>query len=224
MIQQGDFIELKKRLEEKNTGLVAVSKFQSLEKIHTLYDWGHRDFGENYVQELVEKYEALPKDIRWHFIGHLQTNKVKYIAPFIHLIHSVDSYKLLKEINKQAILHARTIDVLIQIYVGDENTKYGLDEKETLELLSLYEQQQESFSNIRICGFMGMATNTENIQQIVKDFKEMDALFSNMKLQFFYNHNHFKILCMGMSNDFNEAIEQGSSLVRIGSSIFGNRQ
>jgi len=223
MIQQDDYKALVSELNQHQAQLIAVSKFQAEEKIQALYNWGHRDFGENYVQEMVAKHAILPQDIRWHFIGHLQTNKVKYIAPFVHMIQSVDSFKLLSEINKQAIKLNRVIDVLLQIYVGEESTKFGLDARDVLELLSIYEQQKPLFQGIRIRGFMGMATLTNNTAIIHQDFKEMEALYCNMKTQFFLSHPEFDTLCMGMSDDYKIALEYNSNMVRIGSTIFGRR-
>jgi pyridoxal phosphate enzyme (YggS family) len=185
------------------------------------YNAGQRIFGENQVQELADKYEKLPKDIQWHLIGHLQTNKVKYIAPFISLIHSVDSIKLLQEINKQAQKNNRVIDCLLQIYIADEETKYGLGFDEVIELLESHEFTE--LENIRIVGLMGIATNSENQKQIKEEFYELDTLFKGIKISYFKNQDYFKELSMGMSADYKIAIEQGSTLVRIGSDIFGER-
>lgn len=223
MISQEQYNDLIDELKSYDAELIAVSKFQPQSKIQALYDWGHRDFGENYVQELVDKQASLPADIRWHFIGHLQTNKVKYIAAFIHLIHSVDSYKLLVEINKQAKNNNRNISVLLQCYVGHEDTKYGLDAKEILDILEIYDKQKNELSHITIQGIMGMATNTDEEQIIIRDFKEMEALYENMKIQFFLGKKTYNTLCMGMSNDYQLAIQNGSNLVRIGSHLFGHR-
>lgn len=193
--------------------LVAVSKIQSEEAIQALYNLGHRDFGENYVQELVHKYEQLPKDINWHFIGHLQSNKVKYIAPFVHLIHGVDSFNLLKEINKQAAKNNRTIDCLLQIHISKEETKFGLDEKELQELMSNPVINQ--LTNVRITGLMGMASFTEDNGLIKKEFATLKSIYNN--------YPQFSILSMGMSADYAFAIEAGSNMVRIGSLLFGSR-
>ena len=209
-----------KELDGKAT-LVAVSKTKPLEDIQALYDLGHRDFGENYVQELVGKYEQLPKDIRWHFIGHLQSNKVKYIAPFISMIQSVDSQKLLQEIDKYAQKHNRIIDCLLQIYIADEETKYGLDFDETIELLR--SEEFTTLKNIRIRGLMGIATNTENEKQIKEEFYELKTFFDGVKQSFFRKEASFNTLSMGMSSDYKIAIEQGSNMVRLGSTIFGQR-
>ncbi|MGB4843341.1 MAG: YggS family pyridoxal phosphate-dependent enzyme [Ferruginibacter sp.] len=193
--------------------LVAVSKIQSEEAIQALYNLGHRDFGENYVQELIHKHEQLPKDINWHFIGHLQSNKVKYIAPFVHLIHGVDSFNLLKEINKQAAKNNRTIDCLLQIHISKEETKFGLDEKELQELMSNPVINQ--LTNVRITGLMGMASFTEDNGLIKKEFATLKSIYNN--------YPQFSILSMGMSADYAFAIEAGSNMVRIGSLLFGSR-
>lgn len=224
MVNQSIYNQYVEQAKSHNATVVAVSKFQPIEKINQLYEWGQRDFGENYVQELVDKYQLLPKDIQWHFIGHLQRNKVKYIAPFIHLIQSVDSFKLLSEINKCAEQNNRVIDVLLQIYVGEEDTKYGLNTNELLDLLTIHEAQKSSFQHVRIRGIMGMATLTDDEQTISREFKEMEAVFSNMKQQFFFGENNFDILSMGMSSDYVSALDNGSNMVRLGSSIFGNRK
>lgn len=212
---------LKAEIESVNVRLVAVSKTKPNEDILEAYQSGQRIFGENQVQELVEKHEALPKDIEWHLVGHLQTNKVKYIAPFISLIHSVDSLKLLTEINKQAAKNNRIIDCLLQIYIADEETKYGLGFDEAIELLESQEYQE--LKNIRIVGLMGIATNTENQKQIKEEFYELKTLFDGIKVSYFKNEDSFKEISMGMSSDYKIAIEQGSTLVRIGSDIFGKR-
>jgi len=199
--------------------LVAVSKTKSVEEIKELYDLGQKDFGENYVQELTEKQSQLPKDIRWHFIGHLQSNKVKQIASFIYLIQSVDSVKLLQEINKQATKSARTIDCLLQVHIAQEETKFGLDENELYELLndSIFQYQ-----NIRIAGLMGMASLTDDMEKVRTEFKYLRSIFDkHAKLQ----TSNFKLqtLSMGMSSDYFVAIEEGSTMVRVGSLIFGAR-
>ena len=204
----------------KNVQLVAVSKLQPKESIILLYQNSQKDFGENYVQELLEKQQQLPADIRWHFIGHLQSNKVKYIAPFIYLIQGVDSEKLLTEINKQALKHNRKINCLLQVHIAEEETKFGLDLSELDEIIS--EIQNEKFGNIKIVGLMGMATFTENQDQIKKEFLFLKSIFDkNQSL----NTKNCKLqtLSMGMSGDYKLAIECGSTMVRIGSSIFGTR-
>jgi len=201
--------------------IIAVSKFQPIEKIQSAYDAGHRDFGENYVQEMVNKYQVLPKDIHWHFIGHLQTNKVKYIVPFVHLIHSVDSLKLLKEINKQAEKNQRVVSCLLQIHIAEEETKFGLASQEALDILS--SEEVKSFQFIKIKGLMGMATNTDNTEQIRKEFLSLKSLFDQFKNTFHLPNVQFEILSMGMSNDYPIAIECGSNAIRIGTLIFGER-
>jgi pyridoxal phosphate enzyme (YggS family) len=209
--------------EVKNAGasLVAVSKNRPSEEIKELYDLGQRDFGENYVQELVEKYEALPKDINWHFIGHLQSNKVKYIAPFVSLIHGVDSFKLLKEINKQGEKNHRVIDCLLQVYIAQEETKFGMNEDELDDIFGSAELKE--LKNIKIAGLMGMASFTENEEIIRNEFRYLKTLF--------HSYNNLTIACcqlsivsMGMSADYKIAIEEGSNMVRIGSLIFGERK
>jgi len=212
---------LKTEIESGNVKLVAVSKTKPIEDLMEAYQAGQRIFGENQVQELADKYELLPKDIEWHLIGHLQTNKVKYIAPFISLIHSVDSLKLLTEINKQAEKNNRVIDCLLQIYIADEETKYGLGFDEVIELLE--SQEFTELKNIRIVGVMGIATNSENQKQIKEEFYELKTLFEGLKIAYFKNESSFKEISMGMSSDYQLAIEQGSTLVRIGSDIFGER-
>lgn len=201
--------------------LVAVSKTKSQEEILEAYEAGQRIFGENQVQELLEKQEALPKDIQWHQIGHLQTNKVKYVAPFIRLIHSVDSLKLLKEINKHAFKHNRVIDCLLQVFIASEETKFGLGYDELIDLLR--DEQLPELKNIRITGLMGIATNTENQKVVKEEFYELKTLFDGIKQSFFRKDDAFSILSMGMSSDYKIAIEQGSSMVRLGSTIFGSR-
>ena len=193
--------------------LVAVSKTKPNELLLEAYNAGQRDFGENYVQELVDKEAQLPKDIRWHFIGHLQSNKVKYIAPFVYLIHGVDSFSLLKEINKQAIKNNRVIDCLLQIYIAQEETKFGLDFNEASEILNSNEFKE--LKNIAIKGFMAMASNTDDTEQIRKEFQSLKT--------FSLQYPDYKILSFGMSGDFQLAIQEGSTMIRVGSSIFGER-
>ncbi len=209
-------------IEGKGIKLVAVSKNQSTEAVQEAYDAGQRVFGENMVQEMVDKKAKLPDDIEWHLVGHLQTNKVKYIASFIKLIESVDSLKLLKEIDKQAGKHNRIIDCLLQVYIADEESKYGLAYDELVELLR--NQEFKNLKNVRITGLMGIATNTANEKQTKTEFNELKVLFNGIKLSFFKKEKSFKEISMGMSNDYKIAIEQGSTMVRIGSSIFGKRQ
>lgn len=201
--------------------LVAVSKTKSVEEINLLYSHGQRIFGENKAQELKEKYEFLPKDIEWHFIGHLQTNKVKYIAPFVSMIHAVDSLSLLAEIDKQAAKHHRTIPCLLQFHIAQEDTKFGLDLEECDDLLR--NPQFGVFKNVEIHGVMGMATFTNNSTQIKQEFKTLATIFNHLKSNYFKDKNYFMEISMGMTDDYLLAIEEGSTLVRIGSAIFGTR-
>ncbi|MCW3070145.1 MAG: YggS family pyridoxal phosphate-dependent enzyme [Bacteroidetes bacterium] len=198
--------------------LIAVTKTHPAEKLMEVYNAGHRIFGENKVQEMCDKYETLPKDIEWHLIGHLQSNKVKYIAPFVSLIHSVDSLRLLQEINRQALKNGRVIDCLLQIYIADEETKFGLSFEEAEQLLASDAFKQ--LQNIQITGLMGMATNTDDKDQVRKEFRSLRSFFSQLRPA----HPSFSILSMGMSSDYLMAIEEGSTMVRVGSSIFGNRE
>lgn len=201
--------------------LIAVSKTKPAEDILLLYNNGQRIFGENKVQELAEKYEALPKDIEWHLIGHLQTNKVKYIAPFVSLIHSVDSLKLLEEINKQGAKNKRVIDCLLQIFIADEDTKFGLSAQEVSALL--HSPQFAELKNIRICGLMGMATNTTDESKITAEFAGLKQLFARLKSEFFAGNDFFKEISMGMSSDYQLALQNGATLIRVGSILFGHR-
>lgn len=201
--------------------LIAVSKTQPVEKIKDAYDAGHRIFGENKVQELVPKYEALPKDIEWHMIGHLQGNKVKYIAPFVHWIHSVDSLKLLEEINKQALKANRTIQCLLQVHIAEEETKYGFSESEIQDLIS--SKAFSPFHNVRILGLMGMATFTDNKDQIRKEFRSLKILFEKLKVIDLPENVSMRELSMGMSGDYRIAAEEGSTMIRVGTAIFGER-
>lgn len=202
--------------------LIAVSKTKPGEMLKEAYDAGQRDFGENYVQELTDKYEQLPKDIHWHFIGHLQSNKVKYIAPFVYLIHGVDSFSLLKEINKQAAKNNRVINCLLQIYIAKEESKFGLDFLEAEQLL--LSQEFSELKNICIIGLMGMATNTENETVLHEEFESLQRFFNQIKSQITDKPNfQLKEISMGMSSDYQIAIKHGSTMVRIGSSIFGER-
>lgn len=205
----------------KNVQLVAVSKTKSVEEIMPIYDAGHRVFGENKVQEVCEKYDVMPKDIEWHVIGHLQTNKVKYIAPFVALIHAVDSLKLLIEINKQAKKNNRVIPCLLQFHIADEESKFGMTLTEGQALLD--SNSYSDMSNIQIVGVMGMATFTEDTEQIRREFKSLQSIFKNLKTMYFSSNNDFKEISMGMSGDYKIAIEEGSTMVRIGSKIFGSR-
>ena len=196
--------------------LIAVSKTKPVEDLQEAYEAGIRDFGENKIQEMCDKYEALQKDIRWHMIGHVQTNKVKYMAPFVHLIHGVDSLKLLKEINKQAEKNNRVIKVLLQVFIADEETKFGLDANELADILS---HEIQLLPNVKVVGLMGMATFTEDQNQIREEFKTLKQLFDQHQP----TCPDMKIISMGMSGDYQIAIEEGSTMVRIGSSIFGHR-
>ncbi len=209
------------QLKDSKAKLVAVSKTKPNSDIMEAYDSGQRIFGENKVQELVSKYEDLPKDIEWHMIGHLQRNKVKYIAPFIHLIHSVDSLKLLKEINKQGEKNNRVINCLLQIHIAEEETKFGMDEKEVLELLE--SQEIKSMEYVKIVGLMGMATNTDNEKQIEREFRSINVFFEHLRSEYQSDNIEIKELSTGMSGDYQIAAANGSTLVRVGSSIFGAR-
>ena len=201
--------------------LVAVSKYHPNEAILEAYNAGQRVFGESKVQEMVAKYEALPKDIEWHFIGHLQTNKIKYMASFVSLIHGVDSLKLLKEIDKQAAKAGRRVKCLLQIHIAQEETKFGFSPNECKEMLDQGEWRE--LKNIQLCGLMGMATNTDSIDQVRAEFSSLSSLFNELKSAFFTHDEAFCELSMGMSDDYPEAIEAGSTLVRVGSKIFGER-
>ena len=200
----------------KNITLVAVSKTKPIEDLQEAYNAGQRVFGENKIQEMTDKWEVLPKDIKWHMIGHVQTNKVKYMAPYVHLIHAVDSLKLLKEINKLAKQNERNINCLLQMKIAEEDSKFGLSEEDLRTLLK--DEKLASFSNIRILGLMGMATFTENEAQISNEFEKLQRVYNELK-----NEHQFEVLSMGMSGDYQLAIEKGSTMVRIGSSIFGER-
>ena len=204
-----------------NVTLVAVSKTKPAADLMEAYNVGQRIFGENKIQEMAEKWEQMPKDIQWHMIGHVQTNKVKYMAPFVSLVHGVDSFKLLKEINKQAAKNNRTIDCLLQVFIAEEETKFGLDEKELNEIL--ISEEFKELKNIRIVGLMGMATFTDNQKQIEKEFKNLKAIFDNLQNQPKTQNLQPTTLSMGMSGDYKLAISCGSTMVRIGSSIFGGR-
>ena len=218
---KNNLLNIKSTLPEHVT-LVAVSKTKPVSDLMEAYDAGQRIFGENYVQELVEKQQELPKDIQWHFIGHLQSRKVKLIAPFVSLIHGVDSMKLLEEINKQALKHHRIIDCLLQIHIAEEETKFGLNENELNEILHFVQNDKEGMKNIRIVGLMGMATFTDNQQQIKKEFTYLKSIFDKTN-QLLTPNFQLQTLSMGMSGDYPLAIECGSTMVRIGSSIFGTR-
>ncbi len=201
-------------LSQKKVTLVAVSKTKPVEDILELYDPGQRDFGENYVQELLEKANQLPKDIRWHFIGHLQTNKVKLIVPFVQLIHGVDSLKLLKEINKEAGKAGKIVDCLLQVHIAKEETKFGFDEQELLTA------DWSDMENVNVAGLMGMASFTDDMDKVRKEFQKLRVVFDKLSML----NAQFSILSMGMSSDYKIAIEEGSNMVRIGSLLFGERK
>jgi PLP dependent protein len=205
----------------ESTRLIAVTKTKPIEMLMEAYEAGFKRYGENKVQEMVEKYEAMPKDIEWHLIGHLQSNKVKYMAHFVAMIHSVDSLKLLQEINKQATKHNRTIDCLLQIYIAQEETKFGLSEAEAIELLN--SDEVAAMQNIRIAGLMGMASNTDNQNQVRLEFKNLKYFFDQLNTQSPSRQITIAQLSMGMSGDYLLAAQEGSTLVRVGSAIFGGR-
>ncbi len=210
-------------LQPHNITLVAVSKTKPVSDIKELYDLGHRDFGENYVQEMVEKQVLCPEDIRWHYIGHLQSNKVKYIAPFVHLIHGVDSLKLLLEIDKQARKNNRVIQCLLQVHIAQEETKFGFSDDELMEIMEDVHKSKllNELQHIEVAGLMGMASNTEDMEQVRKEFKFLKLLYNqcaSLQVQ-----NTIQTLSMGMSNDYQVAMEEGSNMLRIGSLIFGGR-
>jgi len=219
MINSEVYKQIIEELKLTNTTLVAVSKTKPAADIQALYNLGQLDFGENYVQELVDKETVLPKDVRWHFIGHLQSNKVKYIAPFVHLIHGVDSYRLLQEINKQAKKINRTIDCLIQIHIATEETKFGFD---GAELETLFSSDLASLTNIRIKGMMGMASFSDDATKVRGEFIRLKSFFDKYKALLISNCQ-LTVISMGMSGDYRLAIEEGSTMVRIGSLLFGNR-
>lgn len=215
---------LKKVLKDipSHVRLVAVSKTKPVEMIQVAYEAGQRDFGENKAQDMAAKYPQLPQDIRWHFIGHLQTNKVKYIVPFVSLIHAADSLKILKEINKQAIKNNRVIDCLLEFHIAKEESKFGLSMEAAESILQSDEYRK--LQNIRLCGVMGMATYTTDTEQIREEFGQLKATFNQLKNNYFKKANHFKEISMGMSGDYLIAIEEGATLVRVGSRIFGVRE
>jgi len=221
-VNKQSFTDVTKELREKECQLIAVSKTKPISDILELYNLGQKDFGENYVQELAEKQSQLPADIHWHFIGHLQSNKVKFIAPFVYLIHGVDSFKLLKEINKQAQKVNRVIDCLLQVHIAQEETKFGIDETELTDLFTNSKSDLENLKNIQISGFMGMASFTDDTEKVRKEFRYLKSLSDKFKkLQI--DNSKLTILSMGMSGDYKIAIEEGSNMVRIGSLLFGAR-
>lgn len=212
--------KIKATLPESVT-LVAVSKTKPVSDIQEAYDAGHRTFGENYPQEMRDKHEMLPQDIQWHFIGHLQTNKIKYIIPFVTLIHSIDTANLLEAVNKEAKKHNRVVDCLLQFHIAQEETKFGLDMDEARQLLD--SEAFKQMENVRICGVMGMATFTDDEVEVRQEFKHLKDIFDALKTEYFANQPQFKEISMGMSEDYPIAVEEGATLVRVGSKIFGAR-
>ena len=198
--------------------LIAVSKYHPAEAIMQAYEAGQREFGESKAQDLVKKHECLPNDIKWHFIGHLQSNKIKYIAPFIHLIHSIDSYKLLQEVNRHGVKHQRKIGCLLQIHIAQEETKFGFTPEECIEMLT--NSDWRTLENVEVRGIMCMASNTEDEMQITEEFAKVQKLFNAIKAQFFVNNDNFNVLSAGMSDDYPIAIKYGSTHIRVGSKIF----
>lgn len=219
MVNLENWKHITEELKQKDVTLVAVSKTKPAADIEELYNAGQRHFGENYVQELMEKQPALPADISWHFIGHLQSNKVKYIAPFVHLIHGIDNAKLLQEVNKQALKNNRTIDVLLQFYIAEEESKFGMDEAEIEACIA----SADTLTNVRIRGLMGMATNTDNQDQVGKEFARLTSFFNQLKAKYFSGGDSFDTRSMGMSGDYALAVAHGSNMVRVGSLLFGAR-
>lgn len=201
--------------------LVAVSKTKPINDLQEAYDAGQRVFGENYPQEMRDKHEVLPQDIQWHFIGHLQTNKIKYIIPYVTLIHSIDTANLLEAVNKEAKKHDRVVDCLLQFHIALEETKFGLDLDEARQLLD--SEVFKQMKNVRICGVMGMGTFTDNMDEVRKEFKHLKSIFETLKKDYFANQPQFKEISMGMSEDYPIAIEEGATLIRVGSKIFGAR-
>ncbi len=219
MVNKEAYHKLLQETAAQKITLVAVSKLQAVAAIRDLYDAGQKDFGENYVQELVEKQVQLPTDIRWHFIGHLQSNKVKYIAAFIHMIQGVDSEKLLAEINKQAAKHNRVINCLLQVHIAQEETKFGFDPEEASALLHKIFENPSLYPHVNVCGLMGMASFSDDMEKVREEFKSLATFYQTMKIQ----QETFNCLSMGMSADYKIAIEEGSNLIRVGSLVFGPR-
>lgn len=219
MIHEATYHQLQALCKASGVTLVAVSKTKPVADLQALYELGHRDLGENYVQELVDKQAQLPKDIRWHFIGHLQSNKVKYIAPFVHLIHGVDSLKLLQEIDKQAAKCGRIIDCLLQVHIAQEETKFGLDEMELKAAIDLLPQ----LPHVRVCGLMGMASFSDDKELVRQEFRHLKTIFDGIASKQAPS-SCFKVLSMGMSGDHAMAIQEGSTMIRVGSLIFGERE
>lgn len=220
-IDQSTYISLREQMERAGATLVAVSKTKPVEDIQALYEAGQRDFGENYVQELVDKQAVLSGDIRWHFIGHLQSNKVKYLAPFVHLIHGVDSLRLLQTIDRQGAAKNRVIRVLLQVHIAQEETKFGLDAEELTALLE--DPSVAGMQHAQICGLMGMASFSDDSELVRGEFRRLKQLFDHAKAKHFSEDTQFKTLSMGMSGDYTIALEAGSTMVRIGSLLFGSR-
>lgn len=218
-VNKHNYNKILDELTPANVTLVAVSKIKPASDIQSLYDLGQKDFGENYVQEMVEKAQSLPKNIRWHFIGHLQSNKVKYIAPFVHLIHGVDSEKLLKEIDKQGNKISRVINCLLQVHIAQEETKFGFDATEVSVLADKIASGKIRFENVNICGLMGMASFSDDLQKVGSEFKLLSELYQSLQPIL----PSFNTLSMGMSADYKLAVEYGSNMVRIGSLLFGAR-
>ena len=218
---------IKEKLEQikatipEGVTLVAVSKTKPVSDLQEAYDAGQRVFGENYPQEMRDKHEVLPQDIQWHFIGHLQTNKIKYIIPFVTLIHSIDTANLLEAVNKEAKKHNRVVDCLLQFHIALEETKFGLNMEEARQLLESDTFKQ--MDNVRICGVMGMGTFTDNMDEVRKEFKNLKTIFDILRKDYFSNQPQFKEISMGMSEDYPIAIEEGATVIRVGSKIFGPR-
>lgn len=212
---------LQKELPE-GVNLLAISKYQPIEAIQEAYGAGQRMFGENHIQEMAAKAAALPKDIQWHFTGHVQTNKIKYMAPFVSLVHAVDSFRLLREIDKHAAKHERCIDCLLQIHIAQEDTKYGLTVDECRQLLA--NEPWRELEHVRITGLMAMGSNTDDMEQVRHEFRQIKSLFDELKEKYFANEPSFSQLSEGMTDDYPIAIEEGSTIVRIGSMIFGERK
>ena len=221
-VQKETYLQMSGLLKSQRVTLVAVSKTKPVADIEEMYVLGQRDFGENYVQELVEKQALLPADILWHFIGHLQSNKVKYIAPFVYMIHGVDSLKLLQTINRQGAMQNRKIRCLLQVHIAVEETKFGLDKTELMNLLQEI-SGEHTLEHVQICGLMGMASFSDDPKKVRAEFKKLKSLFDDIKEKFFYHDDQFSVLSMGMSGDYTIAIEEGSTMVRIGSLLFGSR-
>ena len=223
-VNKEQYIQLKRDLEQKQVTLVAVSKTKPVSDVLELYEMGQRDFGENYVQELLEKQSQLPKDIHWHFIGHLQRNKVKYIAPFVHLIHGIDNLRLLEEINRQGEQIGRVIPGLLQVHISREETKFGLSEEELMELLDRMEKSNalKMLQNVKIQGLMGMASFSDDMELVRSEFARLKTLFDQIMTK--NTASQWDTLSMGMSSDYPTALKEGSTMVRIGSLLFGERQ